>query len=71
MTLAELEYGEVRVIQELAGPEEVVLSLQELGFVPGSEVELVARSLFMSPLAYRIKGTVFALRKNEAECIQV
>lgn len=47
------------------------LRLMELGFTPGQEVTLLARSPFKDPLAVSVRGTVIALRKNEAECIKI
>lgn len=47
------------------------LRLMELGFTPGQKVKLIAKSPFSDPLAISIRGTVIALRKNEAECIKI
>ena len=47
------------------------LRLMELGFTPGQEVTLVAKSPFKDPLAVSVRGTVIALRRNEAECIKI
>jgi DtxR family transcriptional regulator, Mn-dependent transcriptional regulator len=45
--------------------------LLDLGFVPGSEVELAITGPFSDPKAYKVKGTVIALRKEQADCIQL
>jgi Fe2+ transport system protein FeoA len=47
------------------------LRLMELGFTPGQEVTVVARSPFKDPLAVSVRGTIIALRSEEAECIKV
>lgn len=47
------------------------LRLMELGFTPGQEVKLIAKSPFKEPLAVSIRGTIIALRKDEAECIKI
>jgi ferrous iron transport protein A len=47
------------------------LRLMELGFTPGQEVSLVARSFFTDPMAVSVRGTIIALRKSEAECIKI
>lgn len=47
------------------------LRLMELGFTPGQEVSVVARSPFKDPLAVSVRGTIIALRKDEAECIKI
>lgn len=47
------------------------LRLMELGFTPGQEVSVVAKSPFKDPLAVSVRGTIIALRKTEAECIKI
>lgn len=47
------------------------LRLLELGFTPGQEVTVVAKSLFKDPIAVSIRGTMIALRKSEAECLKI
>ena len=47
------------------------LRLMELGFTPGQEVTIVAKSPFKDPLAVSVRGTIIALRKSEAECIKI
>ncbi|NWF90724.1 MAG: ferrous iron transport protein A [Ignavibacteriaceae bacterium] len=43
----------------------------EIGFTPGQEIELMNVSTFNDPLAFSIRGTLIALRRNEADCIEV
>ena len=46
--------------------------LLELGFVPGAELEVVARMWpGDDPLAVRVGGSMFALRRREAPAIRV
>lgn len=45
--------------------------LMDLGFVPGSRVEAAITSPFSDPVAYRIKGALIALRKQQAEKIRL
>lgn len=45
--------------------------LMDLGFVPGSLVEVEMRSPWSDPTAYRIKGGLIALRRNQASKIQI
>ncbi|MCX7878426.1 MAG: ferrous iron transport protein A [Ignavibacteria bacterium] len=47
------------------------LRLMELGFTPGQKVKVIAKSPFRDPLAVSIRGTIIALRRNEAECIKI
>jgi ferrous iron transport protein A len=45
--------------------------LSELGFVPGARVRIVAKAAFGGPLAVRVGSDTFALRRIEANTIQV
>lgn len=47
------------------------LRLMELGFTPGQEVSIIAKSPFKDPIAVSVRGTIIALRKGEAECIKI
>jgi len=73
-TLAELGCGERAVISKLNGDHLEVspcIALMEMGFTPGQEVTVIAKSPFRFPLAVSVRGTVIALRKHEAECILI
>jgi ferrous iron transport protein A len=75
--LTELATGaEARVVMNSAGdsntPAEVCRRLEELGFLPGERLRIVARGfLGREPLAVRIGTGTFALRLFEAACIRV
>lgn len=46
--------------------------LEEIGFIPGEHVMIMARSLpGGDPLVVRVGASTFALRRVEAACIQV
>ncbi|MBS3938421.1 MAG: ferrous iron transport protein A [Peptococcaceae bacterium] len=45
--------------------------LQDLGFVPNTEVEVLHKSPAGNPAAYGLRGTVIALRDDEAGQIMV
>ncbi len=45
--------------------------LMDLGFVPGSLVEVEVSSPFHDPTAYRVKGGLIALRKTQASKINI
>ena len=38
----------------------------DLGFVPGTEVEALQKSPSGNPIAYHVRGTVIALRAEDA-----
>jgi len=45
--------------------------LSELGFLRGEAVRVLRRIAGGEPIAVRIGGSTFALRRHEAECISV
>lgn len=50
--------------------EQVSLRLKELGFLPGAMLQVIGFGLFgTDPIAVRINGTKFGLRRAEAEKI--
>lgn len=74
-TVAEMGCGECATICKLSGEHlgqnSPCIKLLELGFTPGQLVTVIAKSPFNDPVAVCVRGTVIALRKQEAECIQI
>jgi ferrous iron transport protein A len=61
----------VRAEGDHASPE-LVRRLAELGFFPGEHVRVLATGPFgREPIAVRIGTSTFALRRVEAECVQI
>jgi ferrous iron transport protein A len=80
--LAELRRGEIAIVIGLlenaaidAGrttSESLVARLRDLGFVAGARCEVIARMWpGGDPIAVRIGGSTFALRRAEAAAVQV
>jgi len=80
--LAQLKRGQIGVVAGLVesasfdsgrSPGDSLLArLRDLGFVPGARCEVVARMwLGGDPLAVRIGGSTFALRRAEAAAVRV
>jgi len=69
--LTELLPGEKGKVNHLALRGLERRRLMDLGFVKGSIVEVNRRSMFGDPTAYFIKGSVIALRREEADEILV
>ncbi len=70
--LGELEKGMTGVIVKTDGPIEIRRRLLEMGFLEGSSVELVHVAPFGGdPIAVRIRGSLLALRRSEANFIEV
>jgi ferrous iron transport protein A len=75
LTLDQLEDHQAAVVVAVRGEnatQEFVRRLNELGFLPGEPVCIIARGFFGgSPLAVRVGTSTFALRLTEARCIRV
>jgi DtxR family Mn-dependent transcriptional regulator len=71
--LADLALGErgrvVALAPGLRGPER--RRFLDLGLVPGTEVEAELRSPGGDPTGYRIRGAVIALRREQAELVEI
>ncbi len=70
-TAADLNFGEKAVIESVDNNHPSFRRIIEIGFTPGQEIELVNKSLFNDPLAFAIRGTMIAIRRNEAESIRL
>lgn len=73
-TLDRLGSGQrARVCQILAPllQEGWARQLEDLGFVPGAEVQLLRRAAWGDPLVVGVEGSRFALRRAEAQCVQI
>jgi ferrous iron transport protein A len=76
LTLTDLPLRAEGRIRSLAarperGGQELPQRLAELGFLPGERVRVLARALFGDPIAVRLGSGTFALRRFEADCIQI
>ncbi len=70
-TLVGMQPGERAVIQTIKTNQENRKRLQDLGFVPGAEIQCLYRNLSGSSSAYRIHGMVIALRHTDAAAITI
>ena len=75
LSLADASIGEVftvdRVLAPVATPEWAA-QLEDIGFLPGERVSMMARGLpGGDPLVVRVGLSTFALRIVEAACVQV
>ena len=70
-TLSGLKVGEIGkvlgIAKSLRGQQR--RRLMDLGLVPGTEVEVEMKGLMDDPAAYRIRGAIIALRKNQTDKI--
>ncbi len=70
-TAAELKCGEIGIIDEIDEKHPSSRRVLEFGFTPGQEIELINKSIFNDPLAFAVRGTLIAIRKDEADCIKL
>jgi len=68
-TAADMVHGEKGIISNIDGSHPSSRRILEIGFTPGQEIELINKSIFNDPLAFALRGTLIAIRKNEAACI--
>ncbi len=62
----------VRDVLPPEGQDEWRTRLEEIGFLPGEPVRVIARGApGADPLVVRIADSTFALRRAEAACVQV
>lgn len=65
----DLKLGESAIIKDVDNSHTSSHRILEIGFTPGQEIRLVSCSLFNDPIALSIRGTIIAIRRNEASCI--
>ncbi len=71
LTLDSLNNEVSGLVVEIRAEGHIRRRLLDLGFVPGTKVKAVRRSPIGDPIAYKIRGTVIALRKEVAEQVLV
>jgi ferrous iron transport protein A len=64
-------FNQILEIGGVEGEPSITLRLRELGFRPGVKVQLLGQAPFGGPFLVEIHSNVLALRRNEAECLQV
>ena len=71
--LSELNEGENCKMIEIADADESLRKrMMHLGFLAGQKIEVVLKnSSNNSPLTVRVRGTLIALRREEADSIQI
>lgn len=71
MTLRELPVGRDARVVAVNGEGPVTRRLLEMGLIPGVAVQVVKKAPFGDPLEIRVRGYSLAMRKSEAETIDV
>jgi len=71
LRLSELKKGQKAIVKSIIGNKEMKQRLLSFGLTKGSEVELIDCSLSKSNLEIKVDTTLLALRKEEADNIEV
>ncbi|MEZ5347152.1 MAG: ferrous iron transport protein A [Pyrinomonadaceae bacterium] len=71
MTLANLQIGTVAKVKNVIGDNAVSKRLMEMGIVPGVLVRVIKAAPFGDPIEIRVRGYNLAMRRNEAEAIEI
>ena len=69
--LAQLPIGEEALVLSIEGNSPITKRLMEMGIIPGVSEKVVKTAPFGSPIEIRVRGYSLALRRTEAETIEV
>lgn len=70
-TLDQLELGQVATITALNSIGANRRRLMDLGILPGTQVVAEMKSPLGDPVAYRVRGATIALRREQANQIEI
>ena len=70
-TLSNLKKGEMCKIKNIIANDQIKQRLYDIGMIPGTAVKCLQKSMFGDPVAYLIRGTVIAFRKQNSSKIFV
>ncbi|CAN5501995.1 ferrous iron transport protein A [soil metagenome] len=71
MNLTNLPIGTQAKVVAVNGNNAITKRLMEMGVVPGVSVRVIKSAPFGDPLEIRVRGYHLAMRKNEADAIEV
>lgn len=71
MTLTNLPAGVKAKVISVKGNNAVTKRLMEMGVVPGVSVRVIKSAPFGDPLEIRVRGYHLAMRRSEADAIEV
>ncbi len=70
-TLSNVLPGENAVVSSVSGENGVTRRLMEMGVVPGVSVRIVKTAPFGDPIELRLLGYSLAIRRSEADAVEV
>ena len=71
MNLANLAIGSEAKVTKIIGNNPITRRLMEMGIIPGVAVKVIKTAPFGDPIEIRVRGYSWAMRKSEAEAIEV
>jgi len=71
MTLDALQFGQAAKVVAVRCHGFLKTRLADLGLLPGTLIERVINSPMGDPAAYRVRGSVIAIRRQDAVLIEV
>lgn len=71
MTLTNVPVGSSARVTAVSGTGRVTRRLMEMGVVPGAEVRMIKTAPFGDPLEVRVRGYSLAMRRTEADAVEV
>lgn len=70
-TLDKVKIADTVILKKLNNTGSIRRRLLDIGFIPGTKIESVLASPFKDPILYRIRGTLIAIRNDDARNIVV
>ena len=71
MKLTNIPSGETAKVTGISGSSQITKRLMEMGVVPGVSVRMIKAAPFGDPLEISLRGYHLAMRKSEADQIEV
>ncbi len=71
MTLNNLKTGQTGIVKSLNNEAAERRRLFDLGILPGTKIENVMPSPLGDPIAYRVRNSVIALRREQARLVEI
>lgn len=71
LKLTDLPHGQDARVKNVHGSSRVSKRLMELGVIPGVALQVVKSAPFGDPIEVRLRGYSLAMRRSEADAIEV
>ncbi len=70
-TIDDLEIGEIGIVDKIVGESTIKRRLLDLGLIDGTSIKPILVSPSGDPRAFEFRGSLIAIRKEDAENIKV